>query len=111
MPVSIEKEIVEYQKAEKQLQAVMAQRLQFEMQLKEIENALNELERAKGDVYKAAGGIMIKTTKEDALKDLNEKKELITVRLKSLKEQEEKLKNNLMRLAKKLEDELKNAGG
>ncbi len=111
MPVGIEKEIVEYQKAEKQLQAVMAQRLQFEMQLQEIENALKELDKAKGEVYKASGGIMVKTTKEDAIKELNDKKELLTVRLKSLKEQEEKLKNNLMRLAKKLEDELKNAGG
>ncbi len=111
MPVGIEKEIVEYQKAEKQLQAVMAQRLQFEMQLQEIENALKELDKAKDEVYKASGGIMVKTTKEDAIKELNDKKELLTVRLKSLKEQEEKLKNNLMRLAKKLEDELKNAGG
>ena len=111
MAMEIEKQIVEYQKLEKQLQAIMAQRVQFEIQLQETENALKEVEKANSDVYKATGGIFIKTTKKDALEDLKERKEMVEIRIRSLKEQEEKLKSALTRLGTKIQEELKNARG
>ncbi len=102
--MTYEKEIVEYQKMEKQLEAIMAQRIQLEVQLKEIENALKELDKVSSDeIYRSLGNILIKTTKEEAKKDLEEKKVLFSSRVKTFKEQEEQYKANILRLTKKLQ--------
>jgi len=49
---------------------------------------------------------MIKTTAADAEKDLAERKGLMEMRVKTLNSQEEKVKSELLRLQKKLKDEL-----
>lgn len=103
----IEKSIIEYQNAEKQLQMVLLQKHQIQLQLNEIALALEEIVKAKSDVYKATGSIMIKTTKEDAEKDLKERKDLLEIRAKALSQQEEKMKSTLLTLQKKIEEESK----
>ena len=99
----LERDIVEYQNSEKQLQMVMLQKHQLQLQLNELTMALEEVAKAKGDVYKAAGTIMMKSTREDAEKDLKEKKELFGIRVTALSQQEEKLKSSLLKLQKKIE--------
>lgn len=104
-----EKDIAEYRNAERQLQAVLLQKHQLQLQLNEITLALEELGKATGDVYKATGSIMVKTTIEDAEKDLKEKKELFDIRVKALSMQEEKMKPVLLKLQKKIEAESEGA--
>lgn len=106
----LERDIVEYQAAERQMQSVLLQKHQLQLQLNEISLALEEVAKAKGDVYRATGSIMVKSTKEDAEKDLVEKKELFDIRVKALAQQEEKMKNILLKLQKKIEDESKRYG-
>jgi prefoldin beta subunit len=107
----LEREIVEYQKMEKQLEAVLSQRYQLETQLEELKNALKLLEKTDEDVYKSSGTILVKVSKEEAKKDINDKIELIEVRLKTLRDQEEGLKNKLERLTRKLQEEIKHRSG
>ncbi len=102
----LEKEVMQLQNYERQLQAVLMQKQQIQMQLNEANLALEELKKAKGDVYKAIGSVMIKTTAADAEKDLNERKTLMEMRVKTLSAQEEKVKSELLRLQKKLKEEL-----
>ncbi|MFA5412344.1 MAG: prefoldin subunit beta [Candidatus Micrarchaeia archaeon] len=102
----IEREVMQLQNYERQLQAVMMQKQQIQMQLSEANLALEELKKAKGSVYKAIGSVMIKTTAADAEKDLAERKNLMEMRVKTLNSQEEKVKSELLRLQKKLKDEL-----
>lgn len=106
----LERDLVEYQNAERQLQSVLMQKHQLQLQLNEITMALEEIAKAKGDVYRATGSIMVKSTKEDAEKDLKEKKELFDIRVKALSQQEEKMKSMLLKLQKKLEDTAKGYG-
>lgn len=100
----LERQIMEYQNAERQLQAVMMQKHQLQLQLNEIGLALEELVKAKGEVFRAVGSIVLKTTKEEAEKDLKEKKELFDIRLKALAQQEEKMKSVLLKLQKQIEE-------
>lgn len=102
----IEREMMQLQNYERQLQAVMIQKQQLQIQLNEVNLALEELKNAKGSIYQAIGSIMIKTRKEDAEKNLNEKKDLMEMRVKTLNSQEEKVKSELLRLQKKLKEEL-----
>lgn len=102
--MSMEEEIVQFQKMEKQLQAIMGQRMQIDAQLVEISNAVKELEASKSsDVYKLVGGIMIKTTVSDAKADLENRKAVLSRGLQKFTEEENSLKDKLSRLSKKLE--------
>ncbi len=79
---------------EHQLQQLLFQRQQFSAQSLEIDSALEELKTAKS-AYKIVGNIMVGATPSDLVKDLEEKKELIALRLKSLDKQEEQLRKKM----------------
>ncbi len=110
--MSVEEEIVEFQKMEKQLQEVSMRRLQIETQLKEVSNALEELEKtSEEEIYKLVGGILVKTTKADAIEDLKKKREMWERALHKYGEEEKTLRDKLTRLGKKLSQILQQQGG
>ncbi|MDD5331494.1 MAG: prefoldin subunit beta [Candidatus Nanoarchaeia archaeon] len=87
-----QKEVQELQILEQGLQNILIQKQTFQAQMIEIENALKELEHSTGDCYKIVGNIMIKSDKSTLIKDLNGKKEIIELRIKTLEKQESKTK-------------------
>ena len=91
MTKETEEKIGQLQMMEQNLQNFLMQKQQFQGQLVEIESALRELKDSK-DAYKIVGNIMISSTKEDLEKDLNEKKETIELRIKTLEKQESTIK-------------------
>jgi prefoldin beta subunit len=76
--------------------------------LLEIDNALKELNSTKEDSYKIIGNIMIKDKKENLVKELQSKKEIVELRLKSLDKQETKIKDKAEELQTKVVKELEN---
>jgi|APFre7841882654_1041346.scaffolds.fasta_scaffold39708_5 prefoldin beta subunit len=107
----IEEKVIEFQKMEKQLEMYMGQRYQFEMQLAETAAAIEEITKLadSAEIYKSTGGFFVKTAKGPAIEELNSRKALLESRSKMFREQEEKLKANLTRLGKSLEEEMKGA--
>ncbi len=97
-----EKQIQELQILEQNSQQILMQKQALQLELSEIENASAEIEKSKSDVYKIAGQIMIKAKKEDLQKDLQEKQEIVSLRLKSLGEQDKTLSKNLEEIRKKV---------
>ncbi len=87
-----ENKIAKLQMMEQNLQSINLQKQTFQSQLLEIENALNELVNVK-EAYKIVGQIMIASKKEDLKKDLDKKKEILDLRVKSLDKQEKDLKD------------------
>ncbi len=101
--MSVEQEIVEFQKMEKQLQDLALRKVQFEAQLMEVNNALNELEKSgEKEVYKLTGGILVKVKKEEAIEDLKKKRDFLEKTIHRFGEEERALKDKLSRLGKKL---------
>ena len=88
------------------LQSLVMQKQQVQNQLLEIESALTEL-RTTDKAYKIVGKIMLASSKESLIKDLEEKKEVSDVRLKTFKEQEESLQKNIDQTQKEVMEELK----
>ena len=84
--------INDLQLMEQKLQSFLIQKQSFQVQLLEVENALTEIKSAKGSSYKIVGTIMVETKKEDLTKDLENKKEVLDLRIKTLEKQEEKIK-------------------
>lgn len=91
-----------FQEFQQELQSIMYQKEAMRMHLQELESSLKELSAAKSDVYKAVGAILIKTNSEQLAKDLNDEKELIEVRAKSLEKQEKIVREKLIALQSKL---------
>jgi prefoldin beta subunit len=92
----LSKSLMEYENLEKQLEVVLIQKHQLQIQLNEIKHALEELKKAKGEVYRSVGSIIMSTSSEEAQKDLNERQELIDVKLNALGKQEEKLRSTVL---------------
>jgi prefoldin beta subunit len=102
-----EAQIQQLQSFEQNLQSILMQKQAFEMELSETENASIELAKAQGEVYKIAGSLMIKATKEDLLKDLKQKKDLLSLRLKNIDAQEEKISEETEKLREKVLSKIK----
>jgi len=98
MDKETEKQIQELQILEQNLQNILMQKQAFEYELNEAENALLELNNAEDEVYKIAGQIMIKSPKKDIQKSLEEKKQLLSLRLKAIDKQEMPLAEKLTKL-------------
>ena len=92
---------------EQNLNTVISQKQQFNKQLLEIESALSEL-GAVDQAYHIVGSVMIKKKSGDLKKDLDEKKELIKVRLQSLEAQEKTFRDQAQKLQEKVLKDLDN---
>ena len=97
-----EAQIRELQMLEQNLQNILMQKQAFQLELSETENAFEELTKNNGEVFKISGNIMIKSSKENILKDLKQKKDLISLRLKSLDSQEKNISSTSENLRKKV---------
>jgi prefoldin beta subunit len=102
-----EKNIKELQMFEQNLQSILMQKQAFQLELSETDNALAELEKSSEDVYKIVGNIMVKYSKAPLLKDLNQKKDLLSLRLKSLDSQEKSIAETAEDLRNKVLSKIK----
>ncbi|MBD3259355.1 prefoldin subunit beta [Candidatus Woesearchaeota archaeon] len=98
--------IQQLQILEQSVQNLNVQKQQFQMQLTEIESALEEI-KGKDSAYKIVGNVMISKKVKDIEEDLNSRKELITVRINSLENQEKKVKEKISAMQKDVMQALK----
>ena len=89
------------------------QKQQVELEVVETDRALEELRKIEGDnaVYKGAGPLLIKTNKDDVLKELEERKELSNTRLTVLGKQEIRIKDNLKEVENKINQMIRGMQG
>ncbi len=82
------------------------QKQQLEIEGMEIDKALEELKKAMPDdiVYKSAGPVLIRSKKDDLIKELEEKKELLNTRIAVLSKQESRLKENLKEVQGRIDE-------
>ncbi len=103
--------IQELQLLERNLQIFISQRQSIQIELNEANNALNELETVKGDVYRILSGIMIRSSKNDAIKELTEKKRILDMRIDSINKQEKILEEKASKLREEVaKDFVKKSG-
>lgn len=92
MDESTQEKINQLSLMEQNLQTYLLQKQQFQAQLIEIDSALKELETAKKS-YRIIGNIMVSSRKEDIIRDLKSKKEMLNIRIGSLEKQEQKIRD------------------
>ena len=99
--------IAQLQLLQQNLQNLLLQKQQLQNSLIELESALQEIE-ASEKCYKILGHIMIAAPKDAISKELTEKKEMNSLRLKNYLSQEEKLKRSIEDTQKELMQGMKN---
>ena len=97
-----QQKIQELQGMEQNLNNLVMQKQTFQMELTETENALSEISKSKDDVFKLVGNIMIKADKKKTEDDLTKKKDLLSLRLKSIDSEEKNLSDNAEALKKEV---------
>lgn len=105
MEKKVEEKIQELQMIEQNLQGFLAQKQAFQAQLMEAETALKELKNTE-KAYKIVGNIMILADKKELEEELNSKKEIAELRIKTLERQEAKLRESASELQKEVLEEM-----
>jgi len=99
-----ENKIQELQILEQTMQNVLIQKQSFQIELAETQGALEELEKTEDEVYKIIGQLMLKTEKAKTMAELEEKKKMFELRIKTFENQEknivekiEKIRENMLK--------------
>ncbi len=98
--------INQLQLLQQNLQNVLGQKQQLESQLLELDSALTEVKTTE-KAYRIIGKIMVASPTEKLSKELQEKREVIDIRLKNFARQEERLKAGLEGAQQEVLQELK----
>ncbi|MBI0583598.1 MAG: prefoldin subunit beta [Methanomassiliicoccus sp.] len=112
----VQNQIAQFQQLQQQLQSVLNQKFQMDAQVKEMQRTTEELNRSPEDVviYKSVGSLLIKAEgKEAVLKEIEDDKETMEIRVKSLERQEKSLKDRYQTLQEQINKALSSgaAGG
>ena len=109
MPPWLQEQIVKAQQAQKSLQSVMTQRQHLEVEKIGISKALEELRKISDDdpVYRHAGAVLIKTTRQKMIEDLEERQTMSNTRDTVLEKQESRIKESLKEQEAKITEMMK----
>ena len=104
MPPKVQQMFLRYQQLQQQLQLVQARKRQIQLELAEVENALRELEKLGDDVpiYKSVGSLLIRADKASVVKELEDRREFLNLRLRSVEREEERAQQQLEELEPRL---------
>lgn len=102
-----EQKIQQLQMIEQSINNLLSQKQQFQSQLIEIDSALTEM-KDTNEVYKIVGNIMVKGEKEKLKKDLDSKKEIVELRIKTIEKQEKDIKEKAKNLQSEVLKEMEN---
>jgi prefoldin beta subunit len=99
------KKLLDFNNLQQSFEFITSQRLQVESNLRDTELAIEELEKINPDdtVYKAIGGILVKSEKNKLLDEKKSLKVTREMRLKTLKQKEERLKSQIETMSKSLQ--------
>lgn len=107
MDKETEQQISQLQLLEQNLQNFQAQKQNFQAHLFEVENALKEVENSTGSMYKIIGTIMVASDPKKLKEDLSSKKDVLELRIKSLKKQEDSIREKAEKLQAEVVEKLK----
>lgn len=108
LPPELQQLLVRYQQTQNQLGQIVNEKNLIMTELSEINRALEVLNSIdpNGVVFKSVGHVMVRVQRDDVIKELNDRKEILELRLKSVERQEQLLKNQMNELQNKVNEYL-----
>jgi len=101
--------LIKLQQTQQSLQSIVTQRQNLEIEKRETEKALDELKKASDmdAVFKHAGTILVKSTKQEMIDELEERQEMTKTRSTVLTKQEDRVKEILKEQEAKVTEMMK----
>lgn len=108
LPPEIQERLARLQQLQSTLQSLVVQKQRLELEQRETERALKTLEGIPPGtkVYRSVGAILVEREKEEVISELSERMVFLEMRSKVLSKQEEKTRERLDSLQKRLQQEL-----
>jgi len=108
VPPSLQDLANRYNQAQAQLQSVLLRKQQYEAELREVDKAISEIEKLPQDakIFKSVGNFLVQQSRDAALQELKDRKELLELHVKTLAKQESMLREQLEKLKEELNKEL-----
>jgi prefoldin beta subunit len=109
----VEAKYAKYLKLREMLDKIVQEKVVVMKTLDEIDALLEDIKGLSDDteLYKLNGYVLVKTTKESLVKELEEKKETLETKYKALESQEKKLADDVNRLAEEIKSLLERGKG
>ena len=102
-----QQKIQQLQMMEQSFQQLLMQKNAFSMETNETDFIIKEVEKTKGEVSRIIGNqVVIKTTKEEILEDMKNKKKLLDTRMKSIDEQEKEFSQKIEEIRKEVMEKI-----
>jgi prefoldin beta subunit len=103
-PPWIREQVSRLQQIQQNLQAIMMKKQQIEQETAETDRVIEEIKKMDEDneIYKSYNTLLIKSKREDILKDLNEKKDTLKIRMEVVEKQEKRVSDNLKEVENKI---------
>ncbi len=99
----LQQTIIQAQSIQQQLHVLHQQKEALNLQMFEMNKALEELGKTKEEeVYKVTGPILVKVSRADARSDLDSKKEMSMLRMKTVEKSEASAKKQMEGIREKL---------
>ena len=107
VPEELRKKIIDLQNKQVQLQNFRNSHEYLESQNRDTELSIQELEKATSDatVFKSIGGILVKSTRDKLLDEKKSLKVSIEMRLKTIKQKEERSIQELEQIRKSIQSD------
>ena len=104
IPPEVQTKLMKLQQLQEQLSAIRAQRQSVELELREVSRVLDEIKELpeEEEVYESIGHILVKRKKDDVQKKLDERREILELRLKTLTKQEANIATQIEDLRRKI---------
>ena len=104
----IQNQINMLQQMQQQMQTILSQKNQYELAIQEARRALEELNESQDSVvvYMNVGSVVMQKSKPDVISKMNEKIELLDIRVKSIEKQEKLLQEKFEKLQQQVRQEL-----
>ncbi len=96
----IKHQLHEIQHLEQQLQGQLMQKQTLQLEMNEVQNALSEVNKTSGDIYKILSGVMLKAEKKEVIKELEEKKKMLELKISAFSRQEDEIESRIAELKK-----------
>lgn len=109
MPPWLQEQLMKLQQSQQNLQSIMTQKQHLEIEKTETEKALEELKKVTEDdaVFKHAGTVLIKSSKQALIDELEERQEMAKTRATVLEKQEIRVKDALKEQETKITEMMK----
>ena len=109
----VQEKVLQYQQIQQQTRLLLAQKQALDIQINEIDEAVSEIKKCVENdaIYKTKGNIMIKIENKDALlKELEDEKDTLNIRIKTLDKQSSRLKDRLKELQNEIATSVQASG-